>query len=159
IILSILRNAISFRSAAKEASQWVNFIEGNSDAEVATPSHATGVRWMRRIGLFLLTRPLEKVIDMIAFVDTSISIGQSKCVIVLGIPRHKYTEVLKKRRALRFQDMQILDLVVVSNVTGEIVAEALKRSEARGGTIVQTCGDGGPEVVRGIKLFRSSLDV
>ena len=94
---------------------------------------------------------------MIAIMDTSITVGQGKCVIILGISRHKYMEIIKKKRALTFQDVQLLDLIIVKNVTGEIIADALQRSEARAGTIVQTCGDGGAENVRGIKLFRESV--
>ncbi len=48
-------------------------------------------------------------------------------------------------------------MTIVGSVTGEIICEALQRSEARGGTIVQTCGDGGGENVCGIRLFRESV--
>lgn len=157
-ILTVLRDAISFRGAAKNVHRWFQFFQDDTSTEqMNSPSHSTIGRWTRRVGLFQLTRPLEKVDDMIALVDTSISVGKGKCVVTLGIPRHKYLAVLEEKRALTFKDMQLLDLVVVESVTGEVVMNALERSESRGGTIVQTCTDGGGENVRGVKLFRESI--
>jgi hypothetical protein len=150
-ILAVLSDSISFRGVAKNTHRWLGFLR--SDENIPTPSHSTLGRWIRRVGLYQLTKPLEKINDMIAIVDTSITIGKGKCVVILGLSSCYYTEILKEKRALTFKDVQILDLSIVESVSGEIIEGALHRSEARGGTIVQICGDGGGENVRGIKLF------
>ncbi len=108
-MLTVLKDSISFRGAAKNTLRWLKFLQANTNTKkIKSPSHSTLQRWVRRIGLFQLTKPVKKVDDMIAIVDTSITIGKGKCVVILGIPRHKYMGVLQEKRALTFNDMQLL---------------------------------------------------
>jgi hypothetical protein len=158
-LLSVIQNAISYRGAAKENKKWMDFLFKSLGLEAKAPSHSSNIRWMKRIGYYQLTKSLSHISDMIAFIDTSVSIGKDKCLVVLGVPHHKYLEIRSQGRALEFEDMYILDLVVVPSINGEVVKRSLKRIEAvRQCIIFQTCGDGGSEVCCGTRLFRESLE-
>src|SRR5260221_568759 len=50
---------------------------------VGTPSHETLRRWLLRIGLYVLRRPLESAKDWIWIVDHSSPVGPEKCLLVV----------------------------------------------------------------------------
>jgi hypothetical protein len=86
-------NAISYRGSAKENGKWMKFLTRGSEDKAGTPSHSTIIRWMKRIGCYLLTTSLESISDMVAIIDTFISVGKEKCLVILGISSQKYLEV------------------------------------------------------------------
>jgi len=151
-ILLILKDALSLRAVPKAIKRCFACLPSLKNARIAT--HSTLSRWIKRVGLHKLTQPLEIADDWIAIIDASISIGSQKCLVILGIRRKTFSEIIKKSRALSLEDVKVLHMKLAKNINSQLVYEALKNSGKRIGYFSQTCGDGGSEVIGGVKLLQ-----
>ena len=52
---------------------------------VGIPSHETLRRWLLRIGLYVLRRPLQAAADWVWIVDHSSPVGPEKCLLVIAV--------------------------------------------------------------------------
>jgi hypothetical protein len=94
----------------------------------------------------------EPITDrMIAIIDESISIGQEKMFLVLGVSLDKW---LAEPSALCYADIKVLYVGSKTSWTGEDVSEALSKANKRVSTEFEyICSDGSSNLIKGIRLF------
>ena len=103
-----------------------------------------------RIGLYEITRPKEFVSDRIWIVDHTISIGTTKCFLVLGIRQEHFRQL---GRPLEHQDMHVLALIPVEQSNGEIVHGQFKELASKVGVPKCILSDHGSDLKKGSELF------
>jgi hypothetical protein len=118
---------------------------------VAVPSHETLRRWLLRIGLYVLSRPIPKADDWVWIVDHSAPIGPAKCLLVLGV---RQSVVHAKQYRLTHSDVRVLYLEVMARSTGESLHQRLQALVKRIGTPQQIVSDHGSDLAKGIRLLR-----
>ena len=94
---------------------------------------------------------------MIAIVDFSVVTGSKKCLSIIGVEKSVFERVVKERRLLDFGDVELLHMELVESSNAQIVYDALKKAEKRIGEIVQTCTDGGSDILAGVRLFQEEM--
>jgi hypothetical protein len=114
------------------------------------PSPTTIKRWLQKVGYYKLKRPKAIADDWMVIIDTSIQMGSQKCVLLLGCRQID----LPKNRALTLQDLEILSLRVVSNLTSKLITQELQSIRAIIGKIKCVCCDQGSDMLRGVKDFQ-----
>jgi hypothetical protein len=154
-LLLILKDSISLRSTSKVTKRCFSFLPSMKKMKIA--SHSTLSRWIKRVGLYKLTQPLEIADDWIGIIDASIAIGNKKCLVILGVRSKAFLEKIKQGRALALKDVNILHMGLSKSINSQVVYEALKTSQKRIGQFYQTCGDGGSEVIGGVKLLQADV--
>jgi hypothetical protein len=118
---------------------------------VGVPSHETLRRWLLRIGLYVLRRPVEPADDLVWIVDHSAPLGPEKCLLVLSV---RQSIVRAKNWALTHQDVQVLHLDVMSHSTGELMEHQLHELVKLVGMPQQIVSDHGADLAKGIRLLR-----
>jgi hypothetical protein len=121
---------------------------------IGTPSHETLRRWLLRIGLYVLRRPLEAAADWVWIVDHSAPVGPEKCLVVIAV---RQSVVRAKNWALTHQDFRVLHLDVMSNSTGELMKQQLLQLVDRFGSPQQIVSDHGTDLKKGIHLLRQAF--
>lgn len=121
---------------------------------VGTPSHETVRRWLFRIGLYVLRRPLEKAADWVWIVDHTSPVGPDKCLLVLAV---RQSVAREKNWSLTHQDMRVLHVDVMSNSTGELMEQQLLNLVNRFGAPQQIVTDHGADLTKGIRLLRQTF--
>ena len=117
------------------------------------PSINSGKFWMLKLGYYNLTKELIKADDWIYIIDHSIQMGKDKLLLILGVR----TLLLFKKRALKYEDMEIIDLYPVRNSTGEIVYEQIKEASKRTGEPRAIVSDMGSDIKLGVKKFQEDF--
>lgn len=139
-----LESSVSFRALS------INFGIMISSLKLccSTPTHTTAINWVEKIGYYNLVMPKEKADDWIIIVDESIQMGQKKILLVYGI-REKN---INFTRPLELQDLTILREVVLSESSGEIIADELKELQDDIGTIKYAVCDGCSNLGKALRL-------
>lgn len=114
------------------------------------PTNNTIQSWVLRIGLYQLSRPIERADDWVIILDHTCQLGPHKCLIVLGIRLSHWATL---NRPLVIQDLSVLMIRVVTSSTGLLVQQQLLEVQARIGTIAAIVSDQGSDLVCGSKLF------
>ena len=121
----------------------------------ATPSHSSIRAWLARVGLFELKREKEKREDWLFIVDLSIELGQQKCLVILGVSQEYYLEEVRKNgRGLTHQEVEVLELEIMTSTKGELIAAVLEKVAIQVGTPLQIVSDHGSDLYRGIQLYQ-----
>jgi hypothetical protein len=117
------------------------------------PSINSGKSWILKLGYYNLTKELIKADDWIYIIDHSIQMGKDKLLLILGVR----AEDLPKNRALKYEDMEIIDLQPVSNSTGAIVYEQIKEASKRTNEPRAIVSDMGSDIRLGVKKFQEDF--
>jgi hypothetical protein len=118
---------------------------------VGQPSHETVRRWLLRIGLCELGRPVARAEDWVWILDHDAPVGPEKCLLVIGV---RQSVVRAKQWALTHQDVQVLHLDVMSHSTGELMEHKLHQLVQGLGAPHQIVSDHGADLAKGIRLLR-----
>jgi hypothetical protein len=119
-----------------------------------SPHYSSVKSWVDRIGLYELQRPKEQRNDWIYLIDLTLELGNSKALVIYGIPHHLFlTEVLPKKRALQHTDGQILALEVTTEAKGDWIYSVLDSVSQTVGTPLQIISDHASNLKKGIQLF------
>jgi hypothetical protein len=120
-------------------------------ASFAVPSFSAIRSWLLRVGLYALTRPLQRRLHgWVWLVDHTIQIGTLKILVILGCPLDR---VPFGQRALQLADLQMVALVPMEQSTGAAVDRELDRAVERTGAPAQIVADQGSDLKKGIKDF------
>lgn len=119
---------------------------------VPVPSYTSMRSWQLRVGLYLLNQKAEKRSDWIFIIDHTVELGQSKCLIMLGI---KGEELKEGEYEVAHKDVEVLGVEIVAQSTGEIVAEKLTNLAEKVGTPKQIVADHGSDIKKGIELYQA----
>jgi hypothetical protein len=134
------------RVAAVLAMHW-NWC--NLDVRVA--SYYSVRLWLLRLGLYQLSRPKTRADDWMWIVDHTMQLGERKCLIIVAIRQSAWDA---EDRVLSHEDVELIDLVPVTESNGDVVFRQLKAAVAKTGVPRAITSDGGPDLHRGIALFR-----
>ena len=141
--------SVSFRSIPKILKS-IQPLPGCLD-RIKIPHFTTVIRWMTRLGYYLLKRSTKKICSprkpWVCVADHTIQVGTNKAFAVIGIP----VEKLEPGRALSLNDATVLATVVKTNWTGENVALVLKEVFKHNGCPKQIVIDGAPNLRKGVR--------
>jgi hypothetical protein len=107
--------------------------------------------WLLRTGLHQLLRPKVRADDWMWIADHTMQLGERKCLIVVGIRQSDWDAT---DRVLSHEDVELIDLVPVTESNGKVVYEQLKAAAARTGVPRAIISDGGSDLHCGIDQFR-----
>jgi hypothetical protein len=107
--------------------------------------------WLMRLGLYQLNRPKTRADDWMWIVDHTMQLGERKCLIIVAIRQSAWDA---ENRVLSHEDVELIDLVPVTESNGEVVFRQLKAAIAKTGVPRAITSDNGPDLHRGIALFR-----
>ena len=123
------------------------------DIAAGAASYYTVRLWLLRVGLHQLQRPKEHADDWIWIVDHTVLLGQWKCLIILGVRQSQWNA---EHRVLGYDDMELIDLVPVTESNGKIVYRQLQAATAKTGVPRAIVSDAGSDVRSGIARFCKS---
>ncbi len=141
----VLNSLNSLRGSQKTFASFSRFFS------VPCPSYNSIRQWILRVGLYTLQQQPAFGTDWITMVDMTIELGQSKCLVILGVPA---SQLVEKGYTLGHQDVQVLDLGVLSKSSGEIIQERLNKLGERVGQPLQIISDQGSDIKKGIQLYQ-----
>jgi hypothetical protein len=84
-------------------------------------------------------------------VDHTMQLGERKCLILVGIRQSAWDA---EDRVLGQEDVELIDLVPVTESNGEVVFRQLEAAAAKTGIPRAITSDGGPDLHCGIARFR-----
>jgi hypothetical protein len=122
--------------------------------DVRTASYYTVRLWLLRLGLYQLSRPKERAADWMWIIDHTMQLGERKCLIIVGVRQSAWDA---KDRVLGHEDVQLIDLVPVTESNGKVVYKQLQAAAAKTGVPRAITSDNRPDLHRGIALFRRVL--
>ena len=120
---------------------------------LSLPYHQTVRSWLLRCGLFLLHRHVPPRSDWAWILDCTIRIGQHKCLLILGA---SLQDLQGCQDGLGHHQVTVLDLWVTAHCTGVDVNDRLESLAQRVDAPVQVVSDHGPDLSKGVRLFRAS---
>jgi hypothetical protein len=115
------------------------------------PCANAGRTWLFRLGLYELTRPKQPGEDWVWLVDHTVQLGSHKGLIVVGM---RLSAWQSQPRPLQHEDLRLLHLEPMEHSNGQAVREELEKVIPHTGIPRQIVSDGGPDLKKGIELFR-----
>jgi len=102
-----------------------------------------------KIGLYKLERPKNHSKDWFYIIDTSIQMGQQKCVAVLGVR----SKSLRENFCPDFDQIEPLVIRPLNSCPGVIIKEILEEAITKTGKPLAIISDAGSELKKGVKLL------
>lgn len=140
--------AVSFRSIPKILKTLLPPVLGSESVKV--PHFTTIIRWICRIGCYLINRTNKKVCSSkkpwICVADHTIQVGANKAFAILGIP----AKTMKLGKALTLKDVTVLSIRVRKSWTGDDVAKAIGKVFKKNGVPIQIVIDGASNLKKGV---------
>jgi hypothetical protein len=122
-----------------------------SDLNVRAASYYSVRLWLLRLGLYQLNRPKAQADDWMWIVDHTMQLGERKCLIIVAIRQAAWDA---KDRVLGHEDVELIDLVPVTESNGDVVYRQLQKAAAKTGVPRSITSDGGSDLHCGIDRFR-----
>jgi hypothetical protein len=139
---------LSLRSTPRVLAAVFGFLTGRS--EVTVMMWTTVRRWLMRLGLYALLRPLERANDWAYLIDHTVQIGSVKCFAVVGA---RLSQLPYPQNCLRQEDMRLIALVPMEHSTAATVEQALEVAALRTGVPRLIVSDQGGDVRAGIERY------
>ena len=98
--------------------------------DVAAASYYSVRLWLLRLGLYQLNRPKVQADDWMWIVDHTMQLGERKCLIIVGIRQSAWDA---EDRVLGHEDVELIDLVPVTESNGKVVYRQLEAAAAKTG--------------------------
>jgi hypothetical protein len=121
--------------------------------DVRVASYYSVRLWLLRLGLHQLTRPKPQADDWMWIVDHTMQLGERKCLIIVAVRQSAWNP---ENRVLSHEDVELVDLVPVTESNGKVVYRQLRAAVAKTGVPRAITSDGGSDLHRGIELFRQT---
>lgn len=138
----VLDAACSLRAAA--AAMTVVVSRGLADFRV--PAAGTIRTWLLRLGLYALTRPLDRTRPWFWLIDHTMQVGATKLLVILG---GSLAQVPFGERPLALTDLQLVALVPMGHSDGAAVEAELEQAARRTGRPRRIVSDQGSDLVKG----------
>jgi hypothetical protein len=116
------------------------------------PSCTTVKYWTAQVGYHKLKCPKTIANDWMILIDSSIQMGEKKCVLILGIRAASLRKI--KDRALTLEDLEVLSMRIVSTLNNQVIFEMITEVALAVGKIIGICSDRGSEILCGVKRFQ-----
>jgi hypothetical protein len=143
----VLSAPCSQRAAATVLS-WISLLGSGCQK---TPCANAGRTWLFRLGLYELTCPKPAGDDWVWLVDHTVQLGSHKGLVVIGLRLGAWQA---QPRPLEHQDVRLLHLEPMEHSNGQAVRQELEKVIAQTGIPRQIVSDSGPDLKKGIELFR-----
>jgi hypothetical protein len=124
-----------------------------SGLDVRAASYYSVRLWLLRLGLYQLSRAKTHADDWMWIVDHTMQLGERKCLILVGLRQSAWDA---KDRVLGHEDVELIDLVPVTESNGEVVFRQLQAAAAKTGVPRAIVSDDGRDLHSGIDRFRQS---
>jgi hypothetical protein len=98
----VLKDAVSLRGASKVSRRFFGLCASWGVKRVASVTSIS--RWIKRLGLYKLTRSLQKA-QVIAIVDFSIVTGSKKCLSIISVEKSVFERLVKERKPLNLENV------------------------------------------------------
>jgi len=121
-----------------------------SRLDVGVASYYSVRLWLLRLGLYQLTRPKTHADDWMWIADHTMQLGERKCLIVVGLRQSAWEA---EDRVLSHEDVELIDLVPVTESNGKVVYRQLEAAAAKTGVPRAIVSDGGSDLHAGIERF------
>jgi len=119
--------------------------------DVMAASYYSVRLWLLRLGLYQLRRPKVQADDWMWIMDHTMQLGERKCLIVVGIRQSAWDA---QDRVLGHEDVELIDLVPVTESNGEVVYRQLQAAAAKTGVPRAIVSDHGSDLHAGMECFR-----
>jgi len=150
LAIQLVRRAkLSLRSIPEVLKVVLDFILGRV-ASTSISAWTTVRRWLLRLGLYALSRPLERTNDWAYLIDHTVQIGTVKCLAMVGI---RLSQLPYPGRCLQREDMVLIALVPMEHSTALKARLALDQAELRTGVPRLIVSDEGGDVRGGIESY------
>ncbi|MCP3928078.1 MAG: hypothetical protein GY705_03135 [Bacteroidetes bacterium] len=116
--------------------------------ELSFPSRSSIQNWEKKLGYRRIHKRGEAGEDWVLILDESISIGQQKLLLILGIELSKYSF----DQALSFKEVEVLYMGIGKSWKGERISEEAERIKAKGYSIQYGVSDGGTNLGKGLRM-------
>jgi hypothetical protein len=147
LISQAIRGVIQYSTSLRGVAGWLAMMTGK------VIGHDTVRSWLLRLGYHLLHRPIPRRDDWVIFLDHTMVLGSSRCLLVLGTSLRRWQA---NPGALAHSQMQVLMVEVVTTSNGVVVCDQLRRLIGRIGVPVQIVSDHGGDLTKGIELLARS---
>ena len=124
-----------------------------SGLDVSAASYYSVRLWLMRLGLYQLSRTKVRAEDWMWIVDHTMQLGERKCLIVVGIRQSAWNA---QQRVLGHEDVELIDLVPVTESNGKVVYRQLKTAAATTGVPRAIISDAGSDIHAGVERFRQA---
>ncbi len=121
--------------------------------ELSFPSRNTIQNWEKKLGYSRINREGKPEEKWVIILDESISIGQQKLLLILGVKLNTYSF----GKALNFEDTAVLYLGIGKSWTGEGISAQIKRIQRNGFCIEYGVSDGGTNLIKSLKMSNVPL--
>lgn len=112
--------------------------------------------WLLRLGLFRLSRPVQKAADWCWLIDHTALLGRQRLLVVLGVRQRAWAALAAQGEgALAFTDVRLLHLAAVCDPDAVQVNDHLTALAGRAGLPRSIVSDRGADVLAGIRLFKA----
>lgn len=150
-LVFFIRLVLTCRTSLRCAGRVPAVVSEVCGLTLGQPHWTTGRLWLLRLGLYKLTRPKEIADDWVYLLDHSVQIGQTKCLLILGI---RLSALPPAGQPLRHADLEPIELLPVQNSSGETVYQQLKSASEKTGVPRAILDDHGADLHGGVKLFQ-----
>lgn len=116
--------------------------------ELSCPSYGSIQNWEKKLGYSRLQEVGLEGQDWVLILDESISIGQQKLLLILGIELGKYSF----GQALCFEDVQVLYIGIGSSWQGAQISKEIEKLKSKGFSISYAVSDGGTNLGKGLRI-------
>lgn len=123
-----------------------------ANIDISSASYYSVRLWLLRLGLYALKREKEQADDWIWIVDHTLQLGDHKCLIIVGIRQAAWEQL--ESRALRHEDVDLIDLEPVRESNGKVVYRQLQAAVPKTGVPRAIVSDAGGDLHAGIEQFR-----
>lgn len=117
------------------------------------PSRTTIQNWEKKLGYSRIQRRGNAEDRWVIILDESISIGQQKLLLILGVELTKYSF----GKALYFEDMTVLYLGIGTSWTGDLISKQIDHLQNKGFNIEYAVSDGGTNLIKSLKTSKIPL--
>jgi hypothetical protein len=124
-----------------------------SGLNVLAASYYSVRMWLLRLGLYQLNRSKVRADDWMWILDHTMQLGERKCLIVVGLRQSAWNG---QQRVLGHEDVELIDLVPVTESNGKIVYRQLQAAAAKTGVPRAIISDGGSDLHAGVEQFRAA---
>ena len=137
-------------SSLRGASRVFEVVVSYFNLPYKVPSWYTCRLWLLRLGYYKLNRLKEKGSDWVLFIDHTVQLDETKCLLMLGM---RLRDLPPKGQPIQHKDLEPIELFPVTKSNGEVVYEQLESAVKKIGIPRAIISDHGSDLKTGVERF------